>query len=133
METATEKREYNVYPSPKCREAFSILANAELNNKKICKSKALRKAGYSESVARKPERVLETKGFKKLQVAWQESVDSVDYHKILKHMEEIALSDDDKRNAINATNVVMKLGNKFPASRLETSTYSAIVNKIIED
>lgn len=61
---------------------------------KPTKKKILKKAGYSDSVAKKPSRVFDSKG-------WEEMMDLIDNRPYLAKLDEIAKSDD-KRSALQA-------------------------------
>ena len=73
---------------------------------------AMRKAGYSLSTSKSPQRLTKTKG-------WNELLAEVDDAPLLKRLRSIALDNEDKRAALTSIDMLLKLKDRYPAGKLK--------------
>ena len=60
------RKDYNIKPKEQHKQVLDNLLEQKANGELLNKGKALKEAGYSETVAKKPGIVLDTKGFQSL-------------------------------------------------------------------
>jgi hypothetical protein len=93
------------------RAAEKSLENMEAKDPKT-KGEILVESGYSETIARVPKKVYDSKGFREI-------LDEIDDKAIIRKWEMWALADTDKRNALDAGKEIMKLKNRYPKEKLD--------------
>ena len=99
-------------PTIKQRQAFKKVSESIGNKQPISIGKAMRESGYSQSTSKTPQRLTDSKG-------WKELLAAIDDNEILEKIYSI-LMDSDKRSALSAADMLLKLKDKYPqkASKL---------------
>ena len=107
------------------KRAFDLTLET-IKNDRVPKTKKqiLVEAGYGK-VAEQPSRVFESQGFKKL-------LARIDDNVILARVEEILLGDD-KRSSLTAAEMLLKLKDRFPASKSKVVGLFEAVKGLRED
>lgn len=96
-------------PTLKQKTAFKkIVDNSRINNAKTA-GQILLESGYKKNTAIKPSQVIDSKGF-------QELLSQIDDNDILQRFNDI-LKDQDKRASIQAGIELLKLKDRYPASK----------------
>lgn len=98
------------------KQAFNLVANKVRKGEKISIGNIMRKVGYSESTSKHPAKLTEAKG-------WQELLAKIDDDVILTKITEI-LQGDDKRSSLTAADMLLKLKDKYPASKSKIQAYT---------
>ena len=78
-------------------------------------SKSMREVGYASNTAKNPKNLTESKG-------WKELLAEIDDEIILSKIRKILLSDD-KRASLSAADMLLKLKDKYPASKTKIDLY----------
>src|SRR3990167_11118446 len=95
-------------PSTKAKTAFKILVENGGST-----GAAMIKAGYSPATAKNPsEKLLRSKG-------WQELLAQYNEEPVLDNVYAIALAKEDKRAVLTAAELIFRLNDRFPASKLK--------------
>lgn len=98
------------------KQVFQRVARQVENGGKVSISKIMRESGYSPQTAKNPSKVTDSKGWKQLLAQYSEEP-------IMDNIYGIALSNDDKRSALMASNMILKLKDRFPAGKLKINQY----------
>ena len=106
------------------KQTANIMAEKIKEKKPLIAGKILIEAGYSKSIARRPESVFKSKGF-------QEYLNSIDDTAIIEKWRKWALADTDKRVALQAGENIMKLKDRYPAGKLKLGAFEER-DKVIE-
>lgn len=108
----------------KQRTAFNkVLKNIENGNPKSG-SAVLMESGYSRAMAKNVKAVMESKGFQAL-------LATIDDKKLIDRLYEFALDKKDKRIALESIKEVMKLKDRYPATKIKSLEYKKQVNKFV--
>jgi len=99
---------------------LGVLKSGDLINK----GEILRNSGYTDYVSKMPSRIFDSKGF-------QEVLAQIDEQSIIKKWEQWAVSDKDKRNALEAGKEIMKLKNRYPSDTVaaEMGDFKLLIKK----
>ncbi len=86
--------------------------------------KILLQAGYSKAIAKNPSKVIKGEMFKAY-------LDQIDDKSILARIYEIAM-DEDKRASLQASDMLLKLKDRYPAGKLKINDYQDEINDLLE-
>lgn len=103
------------------KDAIEIYLNS-MGKKSLTKSMLL--AGYSESSAKNPAQLRRSPAVKEI-------IEAIPFEPIIGRQVEIAL-DIDKRAATSAAELLLKLGDHFPAGKLKFQAWSEAVERVAE-
>lgn len=108
-------------PSTRQKKALALLI---ADGGKSPKGKILLQAGYSRAIAKNPSKVIKGEMFKAY-------LDEIDDKTILARIYEIAL-DEDKRASLQASDMLLKLKDRYPAGKLKINDYQDEINDLAE-
>ena len=108
-------------PTLKQRKTFAELVENG-GKKHTSLGAAMLAAGYSESTSKTPQKLTESRG-------WAELLAEVSDEPLLSKIKQIALSED-KRAALQAIDMLMKLKDRYPAGKLKVQQYDEEVARL---
>ncbi len=92
-------------PTTRQRRAFNILVDRTMKGEKPSRREILAEAGYNK-ISHQPSRIWDSKGFQSL-------LATINDQNIVLKIEEI-LNSDDKRSALTAADMLLKLKGRYP-------------------
>jgi len=91
----------------KQKTAFNKMVENVGNNEDLNMGVILRNSGYSEAMAKNPQKVTEAKG-------WTELLAQIEEQPLLKRLREMAIERTDKRASLQAIDMLLKLKGRYP-------------------
>lgn len=119
-------KDYDAMATIRQKKAVDILARYSKENKPTTAGEVLLEANYSKSVAKNPIQVFGSQGFQKY-------LSSKDERPIIDKWMDWALSDSDKRVAMEAGKEIMKLKDRYPAQKSKVIGLFDIVEQLDKD
>ena len=93
------------------KNAFKKTVERIKDNKRVVMGEVMRDVGYSNETALKPKLLTSSKG-------WQDLMAQIDDATLLQRLYDIALDKNDKRATLQAVDMLLKLKDKYPDSKL---------------
>lgn len=84
---------------------------------------AMRFAGYSEATSKTPQRLTES-------VGWQDLLNKVEDAGLVSRLWEIAMDAPDRRSALQAIDILLKLKDRYPAGKLKVQAYNEELERL---
>lgn len=123
-ETMT-KKERNPKPRLAHKIAFNEIKRQVASGETIKLGKALKAAGYSESVQKSPWQVTQSKG-------WKQLLSEIDDEPLMARVRQIALGGS-SRESLAAIDMLLKLKDRYPAGKLKVNEYADEVNNVMTE
>jgi hypothetical protein len=97
-------------------------------NKPVIMGDIMLESGYSKSVSKHPDILTKSK-------AWNETIKEIDFSGILKEIEAQAFlkNNEDKDNCFKNKELLLKIGDKFPAQRTKVQGLFADISSKVEN
>ena len=108
----------------KQQKAAETYLESRKSKNPLTKGKILEQSGFSKTSSRLPQRVFNSQGF-------QEVLSGVDDQSILRKWEKWAVSEKDKRTALQAGKEIMTLKNRYPSDTVaaEMGDFKLLIKK----
>ena len=92
----------------------------------ISVSEAMRRVGYSLASSHNPQKLTKTP-------LWNELLNNIPFDAILAGIVQVATDKSDKRAMLQAGDMLLKLGDKYPAGKLKVQAYNEEIERLKEE